>query len=285
MTTELAVDYSAGPPSGAALRAAGVKLAMRYVAPRHPGGTRRDKCLAPAERDDLLAHGVDIGIVFEDREGDALLGAERGTVNGRIAAAEAAAEGAPKGMTLYGAVDTDTTFTRVAPYLRAYNAAVAKGGYVGDVYGGYNVLAPAVEARVARHPWQTQAWLYGHPILPQAALFQHARTITVGGVDCDVNDILKPGYGGWKAALAAATRPHPKGPFVPHRVLRRGDRGWAVRRLQRALNAHGYPVAVDGDYGSETLAAVNAFKRKHGLKAPGVVGPLMWALLVLGRTR
>ena len=70
--TELAVDYSAGPPSAAHLAQHGVKAVGRYVAPRRLDGSRRPKCLTPAERDDLLAHGVDIFLVFEDNIGNAL---------------------------------------------------------------------------------------------------------------------------------------------------------------------------------------------------------------------
>jgi hypothetical protein len=59
-------------------------------------------------------------------------------------------------------------------------------------------------------------------------------------------------------------------PAVP--VLRRGSRGMAVRRLQRALADLGYTLAVDGDFGPETQAVVTLFQRDHGLKIDGVAG-------------
>ncbi len=57
------------------------------------------------------------------------------------------------------------------------------------------------------------------------------------------------------AAAAAAT-------------LERGDRGTAVRKLQRALG-----IAADGEYGTETVRAVRRHQRANGLVADGVAGP------------
>ncbi|MBN2358340.1 MAG: peptidoglycan-binding protein [Deltaproteobacteria bacterium] len=56
-------------------------------------------------------------------------------------------------------------------------------------------------------------------------------------------------------------------------LLRRGDRGAAVRELQRLLNQHGAHLAVDGDFGPRTEAAVRGFQRSHGLEVDGIVGP------------
>ncbi len=57
-------------------------------------------------------------------------------------------------------------------------------------------------------------------------------------------------------------------------VLRLGDKGAAVTRLQRALKAAGFnPGAVDGDLGPATQAAVIAFQKSAGLLADGIAGP------------
>lgn len=66
------------------------------------------------------------------------------------------------------------------------------------------------------------------------------------------------------------------------KTLQRGDAGPQVRELQRLLQARGYPVAVDGRFGLETLRAVRAFQAQnldqHGqpLVIDGLVGPLTW---------
>ena len=36
---------------------------------------------------------------------------------------------------------------------------------------------------------------------------------------------------------------------------------------------------ADGDFGSETLAAVRSFQRRHGLVVDGICGPKTWAKL------
>ncbi len=57
-------------------------------------------------------------------------------------------------------------------------------------------------------------------------------------------------------------------------VLRLGDRGPAVRELQRALD-----IRDDGAFGPETLAAVRAFRKAAGLAVDGIVGAMTWAAL------
>jgi hypothetical protein len=51
-------------------------------------------------------------------------------------------------------------------------------------------------------------------------------------------------------------------------VLKRGDRGKAVRKLQTALG-----IAADGVFGSQTERAVKRFQKSKGLAVDGVVGP------------
>lgn len=59
--------------------------------------------------------------------------------------------------------------------------------------------------------------------------------------------------------------------------------GLDVLELQERLEELGYgPLAKDGVYGSETVAAVRAFQRDHGLAADGVAGPLTWQALGAG---
>ncbi len=59
-------------------------------------------------------------------------------------------------------------------------------------------------------------------------------------------------------------------------ALRRGDKGDAVREIQRLLQGKGYdlgPCGIDGDFGKATEAAVKEFQADHGLDADGAVGP------------
>jgi peptidoglycan hydrolase-like protein with peptidoglycan-binding domain len=61
-------------------------------------------------------------------------------------------------------------------------------------------------------------------------------------------------------------------------TLREGDRGPAVRRLQRRLG-----VTADGAFGPRTDRAVRRFQRRRGLVADGIVGPLTRDALGLAR--
>jgi resuscitation-promoting factor RpfB len=51
-------------------------------------------------------------------------------------------------------------------------------------------------------------------------------------------------------------------------VVKRGDRGDAVRKVQEALG-----ITVDGVFGPMTERAVKRFQRRHGLLVDGIVGP------------
>lgn len=55
-------------------------------------------------------------------------------------------------------------------------------------------------------------------------------------------------------------------------VLRRGSDGEAVEGLQRRLVVHGFPIAIDGDFGPGTETAVRSFQAQHGLTVDGLVG-------------
>jgi putative chitinase len=84
-----------------------------------------------------------------------------------------------------------------------------------------------------------------------------------------------------KTALAAARQPVPADPAdeAPRPALRPGAKGADVEALQRALKAAGHPVAVDGDFGPGTEAAVKRLQSGAGLKADGIVGRATWAAL------
>lgn len=60
---------------------------------------------------------------------------------------------------------------------------------------------------------------------------------------------------------------------VPFMMLKEGDTSFAVRRMQLRLAELGfYTSECDGDYGSGTAAAVQAFQSAAGLEADGICG-------------
>lgn len=71
----------------------------------------------------------------------------------------------------------------------------------------------------------------------------------------------------------APAAPTPTAPVLS--MLRKGDRGDSVRRLQRILG-----IKADGQFGPNTDAAVRSFQREQGLDQDGAVGPRTWAELL-----
>jgi hypothetical protein len=78
-------------------------------------------------------------------------------------------------------------------------------------------------------------------------------------------------------ACALVVAPAPAG--ADAKPLERGDRGRAVKRLQRALHLH-----PDGIFGPGTARAVRRFQRRHHLHADGVVGPATWRMIRRARS-
>lgn len=77
-------------------------------------------------------------------------------------------------------------------------------------------------------------------------------------------------------AAGVVTRPRPLPTTSIPETLRRGAQGEAVRLLQRELGG----VAVDGEFGTYTEAAVRTFQGCRGLAVDGVVGPVTWTALL-----
>jgi peptidoglycan hydrolase-like protein with peptidoglycan-binding domain len=55
--------------------------------------------------------------------------------------------------------------------------------------------------------------------------------------------------------------------------------GPIVVELQELLNAHGFTLRIDGDFGGITEAAVRIFQKRQGLRSDGVVNTPTWNAL------
>jgi hypothetical protein len=60
-----------------------------------------------------------------------------------------------------------------------------------------------------------------------------------------------------------------------------GSTGEDVKTVQYLVTAHGHSTAVDGDFGSQTKAAVEGFQSSAGLGVDGIVGPQTWPQLII----
>jgi hypothetical protein len=73
-------------------------------------------------------------------------------------------------------------------------------------------------------------------------------------------------------------------PATPNRSipssLRKGDEGWPVYGLQAGLDAVGYNLAYDGDFGVLTDQAVRNFQTKQKLEPDGIAGQITQTRLI-----
>ena len=68
-------------------------------------------------------------------------------------------------------------------------------------------------------------------------------------------------------------------PYPGHEIGLRCPYSEDVKLVQSRLEAYGYDINVDGDYGDHTRAVVEHFQTSRGLKVDGVVGANTWSAL------
>jgi hypothetical protein len=188
MTEHAGVDYSSGRPGGAALAAAGMAFAARYLS------HTEKKNLTASEAADLAAHGVSCVVVWETTASRAGAGRAAGIADAKAATAQATACGMPAGRPIFFAVDWDAAPSVVASYFEGVASVlgVARTG----VYGGYRVVAHLLDLKLAAWAWQTSAWSQGHWDA-RAHIRQYASTVRIGGVTCDKDTAYGADYGQW----------------------------------------------------------------------------------------
>ncbi len=67
--------------------------------------------------------------------------------------------------------------------------------------------------------------------------------------------------------------------IIAYKTLSYGSSGSEVKKLQESLNSKGYKLAVDGQFGSATQAAVKDYQKKSNLSVDGIVGEKTWSSL------
>lgn len=183
-----ALDYSAGRPSGAAVRAAGHIGVIRYA-----GTQGRTKNITRIEYQDMDRNGVGVALVYENKAGDALTGRSGGANSARAIQADAISINFPSSRPLYLACDQDITtqMRAVIDYYRGANDVL--GVERTGAYGEADVLDACFAAGVISWGFQTAAWSKGRHT--RAHLYQRIGAALVGGIVCDVNDILATDWG------------------------------------------------------------------------------------------
>lgn len=181
----VALDYSAGFPGAANIKAKGYAGAFRYF-----GFPDRRKCATAVELADFTAHGLGMAGVFEDAAGNWRGGAAQGRRDGGIARAFADRIGFPGDRPIFAAIDQDVVtaaeFSLVLDYVGQFSHVIG-GSQLGGVYGEADVIDRCRNAQVATYFWQTAAWSRGRKTACDA--FQYVGSVSVGGVTCDTNQL------------------------------------------------------------------------------------------------
>lgn len=182
---ELGADYSYARPGGAALKAAGVSYAGRYLADD-------DRGITAAEYQDLLAYGIGVWLIREGRANGMLGGFNQGSADAQIAVQQIALVGLPPGSVVFATADfdveTDAQFAALDDYLRGF-ASVLGVARVG-IYGGLHYLNHAYQAGLATHFWQAGATSWDHGEQPLMPLAFHQTTLTPPVPGTDHNYVL-----------------------------------------------------------------------------------------------
>jgi hypothetical protein len=184
------VDYSGGRPGGAALKAAGITGAIRYVSAGSAG-----KLITAAEYADLVAHGLQVLLVYELGVHDAEGGYTQGAAHAQAALSTARAYGIPDSVGIAAAADEHLTAGQVpaaADYVRGFRDVLGQartGAY------GFEEFITAVHAA----GWASWHWKCGSaPTAAERAWVTFWQrntgqtTQTINGVVCDLNDQINP---------------------------------------------------------------------------------------------
>ena len=204
------VDYSAGVPSGAAVKAAGHMGAVRYVSQRRPGATwMLGKPVTIEETRDFAASGLATASVYQfgrAETADWIAGAAGAAKHAPQAIQLHRAAGGPNGRPIYVAIDDNPTrdqyVNQIRPYLQAFQLALSAAGLKTGVYGNYNVIQWCIEDRIGtffwQHDWGSQGRLH-----PRANIHQKAKYVgTIQGVQVDINNVYTADWGQWTPGRA-----------------------------------------------------------------------------------
>lgn len=195
------IDYSSGRVSGAAMAAAGIVGAARYVGIGGAG-----KRLTRAEYRDHVAHGRRTVAVVEKTVTDADGGTAAGTANARLALADIRniTAGLAPIQHVFATNDKPTFSQTDVDYIRAFRAVFAGTGIIVGPYGFGSFLAACAEAGLAPIAWQTGPAPSRTGTSAIATFWQRQGgrgqasdgptspvTRVIDGVTCDLNNQLK----------------------------------------------------------------------------------------------
>lgn len=183
------LDYSSDRIPGRTIKAAGYDFVIRYV--DDPERTLTAKHIRPDEYQDLIGAGVQVYLVIERQTTDALGGFSRGVELARAARAGAAWIGYPPDGLIFFCSDMHLTASQIPVGLSFLDgAASVMGRQSTGAYGFWEFLDAAIPLGKAAAYWQ--AGIRPAPNDPKHVWQRNDRQTRVGGVECDINELLRP---------------------------------------------------------------------------------------------
>lgn len=216
------IDFAAGVPTAASVKAAGHMGAIRYVSARRPGAEwMLGKPVSLKETQDYAAHGLFTASIYQfgrEATADWKAGAAGAATHAPQAIAYHKAAGGPTGVPIYVAIDDNPTWAQytgqIRPYLQAFQVALRAAGYSMGVYGNYSTIDWAIADKLGQFYWQHN-WGSNGRIHPAIHLHQAKNSYgEVGGVVADLNHVYKTNWGQWQPGKATAPVP-PAPPAAP----------------------------------------------------------------------
>jgi hypothetical protein len=276
----------------AALRAAGVTAVGRYIGWDSVSGFPSiGKNISTSEIAELHGAGITPFVSFEYASDAPSRGSGQGSADGNLATKQMAALGAPPLLGVYFACDWDMPDYDPGLPDTAANAR-KKLGPVGDYfatineqaptyrvggYGSYYAVKRLFDAGLITLGWQTVAWSGGQRDT-RAQLYQTTGHVSIGGADLDIHEGNAADFGQWITTQPVTNWTETLVELLP--VLQQGATGADAKSAQGLLGARGHVVAVDGNFGPATKAAVQAFQTASGLANDGIVGQQTWTKLL-----
>jgi peptidoglycan hydrolase-like protein with peptidoglycan-binding domain len=129
--------------------------------------------------------------------------------------------------------------------------------------------------------WQTSAWSGGQWD-NRAQLQQYNYKVMIGPAQVDQDRAMAQDFG-QIGSVAPKPSPGPTPAPTPAGwpTVQQDADGDLVQALQLLLNAHAADLAVDGNFGPDTKAAVEVFQNAHNLSVDGIVNGQTWPAIII----
>ncbi len=225
------IDYAAGVPSAASIKAAGHLGAVRYVSQRRPGteSWMIGKPVTLAETRSFAEYGLKTASVYQygkAETADWLTGAAGAAIHAPQAIALHIAAGGPTNRPIYVAIDDSPTraqyTNQIRPYLQAFKIALEAAGYQLGIYGNYYTIDWAIADGLGEyfwmHNWGSNGLIHHRTTIHQIRIDKDR----IDGVGIDLNNVYAHDWGQWTPGNAVdnviPSSPSTQAPVTPNTI-------------------------------------------------------------------